>query len=128
MGKISPVGAGPMLPVTLMLTWNTCMNTINDPENYRKLLEPFATPEAANIALIAFYDEVRAARNKHRIPDVLVVASMNVAYDSGEGRAISRKYDGDISREESMAAYAYGAAGAERREKHNLLLAATSLK
>lgn len=46
---------------------------VSDPAHYRKLCEPFASTEAAGEAVDAFFKEVRALRDKHKIPDVYVM-------------------------------------------------------
>ncbi len=101
------------------------MTNIDDPSNYLALCAPFANADEANAALTAFYEDVRAARNKHRIADVLVVTSTNVNYKDapGFGVAICFSHNGDSMKAEGMAAYAYGQSQAEHREAMNLLLA-----
>lgn len=100
-----------------------------DPQNYREMSVPFFGPEAANLALEAFYDDVRAARQKHRIADVLTVVSVNVIYDEGgEGAALSHSHNGDPMKAESMAAYVFGREQADRKAWLNKLVAGTNTR
>lgn len=69
------------------------MPQTNDPELYRQLSAPFDTAEEANTALVAFFADVRAARIKHRMPDVLTVVAVNVRYQDDRW-CISLKFDG----------------------------------
>jgi hypothetical protein len=81
---------------------------INDPANYRKMCEPFADAETAQIALDDFYRELRELRNKHKIPDMLTVIKISAMRDGKEATAILTGYNGDVLREPELAAYAYG--------------------
>lgn len=93
---------------------------INDPENYRRMAEPFASPQEANAALDAFFDDVRAARQKHRIADVLTVTMFTVRYADGEeGAALAHCHNGEVLKAESMAAYALGSEQQRHREAIN---------
>lgn len=100
----------------------------HDPATYRKMQEPFGSPETANAALQAFFDDVKAARVKHHIADVLLVINVNVVYPSGEGQALTCSMIGDELRGEPMAAYAHGAMAAEHREMMNTLLSGKALR
>lgn len=97
------------------------METISDPENYRKMSEPFESADEANTALKQFMDVVRELRQKYRIAEVLTVVSVNVKYKDGEGKAISFGFNGNYMEAESMAAYAYGDLAANRRAYMNKL-------
>jgi hypothetical protein len=55
-----------------------------DPALYRRLSEPFATAEELDAASTAFAAEIRALREKHRIPDVVYVMAANVKDGDGE--------------------------------------------
>ena len=82
---------------------------INDPKNYRALLEPFASAEEANDALNGFWDELYALRNKYELPDVYVVVSAKVTNDEGaEGDTFCAMHAGSELVRESMAAWAFG--------------------
>jgi len=72
--------------------------TTNDPENYRRCAEPFPTTEAANEALTAFFAEVKAARDKHRIADVVVLCEISHTVDGEEVRGGALSSHGDSAR------------------------------
>lgn len=54
------------------------MKNTQAPALYRKLSEPFASNDAAEAAIEAFYNDLTAIRAKHRIPDLSIVAQVNV--------------------------------------------------
>ncbi len=91
----------------------------SDPVRYFDMCKPHENDEASK----AFYDEVSAARVKHRMPDVLVVVSFNVNYDDGVGAALNCFSFGDSRNTESLAAFALGQQQADRREHINKLVA-----
>jgi hypothetical protein len=95
-----------------------------DVATYRELSQPFGSTDACNAALKAFYEDVREARKKHKIRDVLVVTSGSVTYegDDGEGEWVTMASFGNSATVPSLAAYAYGQATAEEREHLNKLL------
>lgn len=49
--------------------------TIRDPELYKRLAKPFETAAAELEATNAFHREMRALREKYKIPDVVVLTS-----------------------------------------------------
>lgn len=84
------------------------------PGRYRELSRPHESSAAFETALTAFFEDVRIAREKHRIPDVLVVVQANVLVGDGlEGRVGGSMYFGDSLMESSLAAWALG--DAQRR-------------
>ena len=85
-------------------------NTINDPDLYYRMSQPFETEEEARKAFSSFYTDVRAAREKHRIRDVVIVAH-TVA--SGYGVSVSLGIIGDTGKAADMLAHAYGLANRE---------------
>lgn len=90
---------------------------INDPDNYREMSKPFASPNEANGALTLFFDEVRELRKKHRIRDVHMLVSVRTTDADGvEGDAMSASHLGDPAVGELMLAWGFGRAGAERRQ------------
>lgn len=94
-----------------------------DPENYRRMSEPFEGPEAANKALKDFFTELGDLRKKHRIADCLTVVSINVKYEDGEeGSAMLRFSFGDPLKPVSLAAWLYGREQADHREMINKML------
>lgn len=51
---------------------------VHDPVLYARMSEPHPTFEAGGVAIDAFFADVRAAREKHRVRDVHVVAAVAV--------------------------------------------------
>lgn len=97
----------------------------NDPAKYRELSKPFPNAKAAGNAVQAFWDEVQALREKHKIPDLLVVIAVNGLCEDGlaEGRVMLTVSCGAAMMEESLAAFALGEASARRQEITAELLA-----
>jgi hypothetical protein len=88
----------------------------SDPQIYRLCQEP-KSEEQCDADWKAFADAVYEARVKHRIPDVLVVAKLLVAYPDGqEGVGYTRMICGSQLEAEPMASWALGNAAAERCE------------
>lgn len=85
------------------------------PDNYRKLCEPFPSAAAADEALDAFWLELYELRNKHKIPDLSVVAAVSATAESGEATLMVDVHIGDQLRKESMLAWAFGQAQSERQ-------------
>lgn len=101
------------------------MSTVfnDNPENYRKMSEPFETPEKANEALENFYNELSELRKKHNISDILVVIEDSSKYSDGKiGTFMQCLQFGNSLKCETLAAYAYGQATANHRELLNKLL------
>lgn len=81
---------------------------INDPENYISMMKPIEGVDEANKRLEAFYEDVRAARQKHRMADVTSIVCVCVK-EGDEFRAVlSHSHNGDLGRAEEMLAYALG--------------------
>ena len=98
------------------------LKVFNDPENYRAMSVPHASRDEVNEALTKFYEAVRAARNECRIADVTMVITTPVMYPDGESRVLLSFHLGDGNNRESMLAYAFGNAQADRRAQINKLL------
>jgi len=96
------------------------MPTRHDPSTYRRLSEPFPSPDACNAAIDAFMEEVGAARVRHGIRDVLVIVAGSVTYPDGEAEYMTSGGMGDSTRQPVLAAHALGMAEAEARERLNL--------
>lgn len=93
------------------------MKTIKNPARYRKLSEPFPDFGKANEALNAFYTELEALREKHKMPDVYVITRVNAMDDDGEeGNAFSTAHFGDSLLAEGMVAYALGRLQKQRQD------------
>ncbi len=88
---------------------------INDPKLFREMSEPHESPEKAGEALEAFYADVRAAREKHRIRNVMIVGEVSMIIDSEQTQAMSYQTCGDIAAAEMLAAYGMGYARKERQ-------------
>jgi hypothetical protein len=90
---------------------------IQDPANYRAMQEPHENADAAVAAYEAFFDEVMAARKKHRIVDVHVISKVRALRDDGaEGEMLLAGHIGNSAESEAMCAFAYGQEKARREE------------
>ena len=88
-----------------------------DQKRYRQLSEPFASPEAANKAIEAFFEELGELRVKHRLPDIYCIIAGNVLYpDGNEGEVYTTVSYGDTTKREPMAAWGLGHESARRQE------------
>jgi hypothetical protein len=97
--------------------------TIRNARLYRELSQPFESVEKVNEAVEAFMGELRALREKHKIQDVhIVIAGTCLGADvDEEGKReefpwMLTAHHGDQLKAESMAAYAFGRAAADRQE------------
>lgn len=95
----------------------------DDPKHYREISVPFASSEDANVALHAFFSEVEAARNKHRIADVVVLCEVSHELDGHEVRGSASSSYGDSSRVVEIVARAYGSESARHEDRMALLMA-----
>lgn len=93
------------------------MTRTDNPGLYRKMSEPFSGADEANAAVKAFFDDVEAAREKHRIADVVVGVNIKVIYNDGEeGIGGSMMNLGDIMQAQLIAAMLLGQYQAECRQ------------
>ena len=89
----------------------------DNPKLFREMSEPFNGAEEANVAVQAFCDDVKAAREKHRIANVVVGLSVNVIYENGEeGIGGSSMNMGDLMQAQLIAATLLGQYQAECRQ------------
>lgn len=89
---------------------------------YRALSEPFENRDEANEALAAFFEDVKAARIKHGLPDVFVGVEISVFNGDELTKAIASLYMGDmVANKVVMLARLYG----EARQEHEDVLGAT---
>lgn len=95
----------------------------NDPKHYREISVPFDSVEAANKALAAFFENVEAARNKHRIPDVVTLCEISHVLDGEELRGSASSFLGDSSRVVTILAREYGAEQQRHEERIALIMA-----
>lgn len=87
---------------------------------YLRLSEPFDNVNEADDAVQAFYKDVAAAREKHGIPDIVVLVELNVK--RGEVTKASSTFSmGNYLNRLPMLARAYGA----EREAYEQTLGAT---
>lgn len=82
---------------------------VHDPENYRKMSEPFTTSEEANEALNKFFDLVEDARRQCRIMDVHVIVKMNIV----DGAGMTAAHYGNSLEAAPMCAWALGQSQAD---------------
>lgn len=95
----------------------------NDPNNYHEMSKPFENPEQANQAISDFYEDLKAIRKKHKIPDVLVVLEASVIYESGNrGEFMHHVGLGDARNQCALGAFAYGQTQADHREFINTFI------
>lgn len=92
---------------------------INDPKKYREMSMPFETTEEANAALKAFFEDVKTAREKHRISDVVVLCEISHKIDDEEVRGGASTSLGDSARVLVMLAREFGA----EQARHEALVA-----
>lgn len=96
---------------------------ISDPANYRKLSEPFESPDAADAAIQAFWKEFYELRNKHRIADAtVVVRTIYATNDGDEAVGLLAMHAGSWIHQESMSAFAYGQAVSDRQQQIGKML------
>lgn len=101
---------------------------IRDEAKYRELLEPFPSFSAANEAAGAFFEEVREARNRYKIPDALVILKGSALTNEGaEGVWITAQHNGSELEREQMAAWAAGYEAAERQRRIEKVTASASV-
>jgi hypothetical protein len=91
----------------------------NDPDQYRKCSEPFATAEEANAAVQAFWEEAYELRVKHNLANVSFVIGDSIA-ESGEFFVCN--HIGTSIMWEGMAALMYGQASAARQASVRAML------
>lgn len=91
----------------------------SNPKRYRELNVPFESLDQTNEALDAFFADVKAARERHRIPDVALIAAVTYTGDAGtENASFARLSLGDQFKTAALLAYGYGA---EQRTQRQLL-------
>lgn len=89
----------------------------NDPAHYRRMSEPFHDAVSANDALAAFFEDVKAARDRHRIADVVVLCEVSYSLDGDEVRGSARCTHGDSASVLPMLAREFGAEQAAHQER-----------
>lgn len=88
-----------------------------NPELYRRLAKPFANRDAAAVSLRNLFIEVGRARERCLIPDFSAVFCVAIKKeDGGEENMMGTFRFGDPLRVESLAAFLFGKAQAEREQ------------
>lgn len=81
----------------------------NDPSNYRKIREPFATSAEADAAVDAFQAGLKKLRDECRIAEVFCIVEAPYLTDDGsETSAMARLHHGDQLKAVILASYGYG--------------------
>lgn len=91
--------------------------TSNNPKHYREMSHPFPSTDDANAALSAFFADVKAARNKHRISDVVVICEVSHDFEGEDVRGSASASYGDSARFVAMLAREYGAESARHEDR-----------
>lgn len=87
----------------------------NNPERYSEMCAPRQRDEA-DAALVAFFQDVTAARLKHRIADVHVVARVVMHEGDGEVSGFASAHIGAEQEAEGMCGWAFARAAETRRD------------
>jgi len=85
------------------------------PERYSKLSQARPLDDCEK-SLEQFFDEVKAARIRHQIPDVHIITKVNIETSGGESAAMGFAHFGAIQEAESMCSWAMGRAIEKRRD------------
>lgn len=80
----------------------------NDFANYRKMSEPFASPEEADQALRRFFEIVELARKECRIMDVHVIAKIIITREDVDAAAMGSAHFGNSLEAIPMCAWSLG--------------------
>lgn len=96
-----------------------------NPKRYREASRPHESPEAAEEAVKAFFDEVADLRTKYQIGDLLLIWCVSFTSTNGTERgSMGVSGMGNQALWESMAAFAYGGEKASREARIQELLSA----
>lgn len=89
-----------------------------DPERWLRCQEPHESQEASDAALDAFLDDVSAAREKHRIAEVVILTGTIFPGEDGNPQLFAgmSRFGSDEKMAE-MIAYAYGQIVAPKLKK-----------
>lgn len=80
--------------------------------------QPFPSTQACDEAVKAFNTELRALREKYKLPEVYVILYVNFLDAQGdEGRGLLGLHHGDVAEAEVMTAWAFGTEQARRQER-----------
>lgn len=92
---------------------------MKNPKLFREMSVPFASAEAANQAVEAFYVELGELRKKHKLTNVYTVINASYATtdpEDDEAEFFTSSMFGDFLRAESLVAWALGREQAHRQE------------
>ncbi len=81
---------------------------IKDPATYRRMSEPLASQEEANKAVEAFFEDLRALREKHHIRDVVCTVQFAYVHEGVETVGGCPLIVGSTTEALHMAAVTYG--------------------
>lgn len=84
-----------------------------DHDKYLEMSKPFASGEAAETAVNAFFEEVYELRNKYKLADIHIVGRIPVA----DGLIHCAMHFGDLNLAEAMAAWAFGYEQSRRQQR-----------
>ena len=93
------------------------MDATSNPGLYRRLCEPHESVEAANADMRAFVEAVSELREKHRIPDVVLICEVVAMRNGGEVLAQSGMEWGDMTHHEMMVARTLGQLQGDRQQR-----------
>ena len=83
--------------------------SVSDVNNYYEMAKATTQIDETDAAVRDFYTAVSEAREKHQLPDVLVIVSGTVAKPDGlVGKYINHHHFGQEANELQMLAYAFG--------------------
>ena len=101
-----------------------------NPELYRRLSEPWSTPDEANAAMREFDAEVGKLREKYRVPNLIAVCEVNALRpdDGREGTAMIVLRWGNAGEHEALVARALGYVQADRQWRIAEVLREESLR
>lgn len=86
------------------------------PSTYAELSKPFDSLDALNDGYVAFQQELRELRAKHRIRDLTVIMEGSFLQDGEPAEARVCTHHGSSLRKLPALAYAYGEAKAEQEQ------------
>lgn len=93
------------------------MNEKQDHEKYHRLSQPFESAAKAEAALDAFFEDLYEIREKHNLPDLMVVVRIPLP----EGDSFTTVNVGNELYGEMMAAFAMGRETSKRQERSRRL-------
>lgn len=80
---------------------------IQDPDLYARMTEPHENLETAQVVLDAFQKDLAALREKYRIPELVVLYSVNLVQDGQTVPAVGAYYRGSQPESERLVKFAF---------------------